>query len=612
MKRKAKQSGSGGRLRLGLLLAIAAALLLVPAVQASAAEPKLNVNIFAQPGASGEVISDPGSPAFMGEPPIACSYPVGGPQGGVCENEMAEPEKGAFAAALKAKLGPGTAFEKWEVVKPGIVATGCKSASLCVPATEGEDIEVNVYFANEVTELRVNIISIKGGGGEVFSPSEAAPFPGTPPIACLLEEGQTETIDVCENEMEELEPGAFGVSLGRVPGPNSVFKKWEVLPPGIVAGGCGGTEGSCIVATEGKDVEVNATFECTVAECPPPKPKHPLTVTKSGSGSGTVTSSPPGINCGVDCDEEYTEGTEVTLSAEAAVGSEFTGWSGSGCSGTGSCEVTMSAAKEVTANFDEEAGPEGPPLTLNIEEGQGTVVSDPAGLECSGAAPKSCLTEAIEAGSVLLTASPAAGYTFLSWKYCDKGGVNGRQCTISLSEAKTVGARFAKTWQLSASKAGAGLGKVQTSPGGILCLFSCSETTAAFREGTEVLVKQTPAKHFHFAEWLGDCTGSGACEVTMGEDHAVEALFAEDPKHLLTLVKSGGGQGTVKSSLAGINCGAVCSEQASAYYQGEVVELTAIPGKGSAFGGWTGAGCSGAGSCTVTMSEAKSVEAEFK
>ncbi len=97
----------------------------------------------------------------------------------------------------------------------------------------------------------------------------------------------------------------------------------------------------------------------------------------------------------------------------------------------------------------------------------------------------------------------------------------------------------------------------------------------------------------------------------MGEDHDVSALFAEDPKHLLTLTKAGGGAGTVKSSVAGINCGATCSSTSAAYYQGEVVELTATPGKGSAFKGWSGAGCSGTGTCSVTISEAREVTAEF-
>jgi hypothetical protein len=76
-----------------------------------------------------------------------------------------------------------------------------------------------------------------------------------------------------------------------------------------------------------------------------------LTVAKSGAGSGTVTSSPAGINCGGDCSESYASGTGVTLTAAAAAGSTFAGWSGA-CSGTGSCAVTMSAARSVTATFN--------------------------------------------------------------------------------------------------------------------------------------------------------------------------------------------------------------------------------------------------------------------
>ncbi|MBL0268180.1 MAG: VCBS repeat-containing protein [Chitinophagaceae bacterium] len=75
-----------------------------------------------------------------------------------------------------------------------------------------------------------------------------------------------------------------------------------------------------------------------------------LTVAKAGTGSGTVTSSPAGINCGLDCSETYAANTVVTLTATRAAGSMFTGWSGA-CSGTGSCVVSMTGAKSVTATF---------------------------------------------------------------------------------------------------------------------------------------------------------------------------------------------------------------------------------------------------------------------
>jgi outer membrane protein assembly factor BamB len=77
-----------------------------------------------------------------------------------------------------------------------------------------------------------------------------------------------------------------------------------------------------------------------------------LTVTKAGTGTGTVTSSPAGINCGSTCSAYFNYGTPVTLTANADTGWTFMGWSGAGCSGLGTCQVTMTTARNVTATFD--------------------------------------------------------------------------------------------------------------------------------------------------------------------------------------------------------------------------------------------------------------------
>ena len=67
------------------------------------------------------------------------------------------------------------------------------------------------------------------------------------------------------------------------------------------------------------------------------------------------------------------------------------------------------------------------------------------------------------------------------------------------------------------------------------------------------------------------------------------------------------GAGTVTSS-AGIDCGAVCTRSFLDY---QSVTLTATEAKGSTFTGWSGA-CTGAtATCTLTMSEARSVIATF-
>ena len=77
-----------------------------------------------------------------------------------------------------------------------------------------------------------------------------------------------------------------------------------------------------------------------------------LSVAKAGIGSGTVTSEIAGIDCGSDCEQSYTSGTDVTLSAVTAYGSGFTGWSGGGCTGTGDCTVNLTTDTTVTATFD--------------------------------------------------------------------------------------------------------------------------------------------------------------------------------------------------------------------------------------------------------------------
>lgn len=80
---------------------------------------------------------------------------------------------------------------------------------------------------------------------------------------------------------------------------------------------------------------------------------HFLRVFKQGSGTGTVTSTPPGIDCGPSCIHAFDEDSMVTLSAVADGGSTFQGWSGSGtgCSGTALCTVTMTDSKNVFAQF---------------------------------------------------------------------------------------------------------------------------------------------------------------------------------------------------------------------------------------------------------------------
>lgn len=87
-------------------------------------------------------------------------------------------------------------------------------------------------------------------------------------------------------------------------------------------------------------------------EVPPPSGSPTQTLNVQSSAGGTVSSSPVGIaGCNATCNASFAEGTVVTLNASAARGFNFSGWSGAGCSGTGTCTVTLSAARSVTAAF---------------------------------------------------------------------------------------------------------------------------------------------------------------------------------------------------------------------------------------------------------------------
>jgi subtilisin family serine protease len=326
-----------------------------------------------------------------------------------------------------------------------------------------------------------------------------------------------------------------------------------------------------------------------------------LTIIKASSGSGTVTSSPVGINCGAVCSADYVKDTVVTLTATPSPGSFFIGWSGAGCTGTGSCVVTMDVAKSVIASFGVQVN--NFLLTVNkTGSGGGTVTSNPAGINCGN----SCSASYPQNSTVTLTATPLAGAIFTGWSGAGCTGTG--TCVVTMDSAKTVTASFSATFVLTVGKVGAGSGTVNSDTGGINCGNSCS---ASYPQNGLVVLTATPASGSVFAGWSGaGCGGTGTCVVTMDSAKTVTATFdMQISNFLLTVNKTGSGTGTVASTSPGINCGVVCSV---AYAPNTIVTLTATPASGSAFTGWSGEGCSGTGNCVVTMNAAKTVAATFK
>jgi len=87
----------------------------------------------------------------------------------------------------------------------------------------------------------------------------------------------------------------------------------------------------------------------TVFKVNPTGPQNfPLTVVFFGNG--TVTGS--GVDCSANCATWVSPGTAFTLTATPSANGSFVGWVAPPCSGTGTCNVTVSSAQTVGATFD--------------------------------------------------------------------------------------------------------------------------------------------------------------------------------------------------------------------------------------------------------------------
>lgn len=95
-----------------------------------------------------------------------------------------------------------------------------------------------------------------------------------------------------------------------------------------------------------------------------------LTVTVSGNGK--VTSNPPGIVCGAVCRMEVDPGTKVTLTAETTDPYTQSVWKGC-TSWNDSCEVTVTAAQDITVYWAREMRPK----LVKIPKGSFTMGSPP-------------------------------------------------------------------------------------------------------------------------------------------------------------------------------------------------------------------------------------------
>jgi hypothetical protein len=220
----------------------------------------------------------------------------------------------------------------------GLTSVSCASASLCAAVTTTGAI-TSFDPASTVPPLVLTSGSLPAGAVEVpYEADVVQAAGGTPPY---------------QWSATGLPPGlAIDQASGRISGTPMTAVCVQSPCPQPAA-----TYTPTITVTDSHGTEASSPLTIALAAR-----ISALNVTTTGGGSGEVNSTPAGINaCGTPtggCEASYDEGTVVTLTAQAAAGSEFAGWSG-GCSGAGACQVTVGAGAAPTARF-EKAPPANP------------------------------------------------------------------------------------------------------------------------------------------------------------------------------------------------------------------------------------------------------------
>lgn len=214
----------------------------------------------------------------------------------------------------------------------------------------------------------------------------------------------------CEVEF----PLESAVVLAARPASGATFAGWS-------GGTCGGAT-RCALRLGG-DTTITARFRRA--------PPGTATLRIKPPTNGTVTSDPSGIACPQTCERPFETGTRVTLTAAPAEGFTFSEWSDD-CSGADRCVVTMTADRNVGASFVTTPTPT-VDVTVTVS-GDGSVTSEPAGIDCGQA----CTASFVAGDPLVLSASPG----LLTWGGACAGAPSGSPCTFTPQANASVTADF--------------------------------------------------------------------------------------------------------------------------------------------------------------------------
>jgi uncharacterized repeat protein (TIGR02543 family) len=284
---------------------------------------------------------------------------------------------------------------------------------------------------------------------------------------------------------------------------------------------------------------------------------YALTTSVAGGVGGTVSTN-PGLSA-------YPVSTGVLLTANAAVGYTFSGWTGDYTSTANPLPITMDTNRNVVANFSTVSTCT---LTINIV-GSGTVTPAAGTYNC---------------GTVIhFVATPSAGYTFTSFSGDFNSLDDPSDFTISSNATVTVEFDPINYCSLTITAAN---GSVSPGSGNFTC-------------GTEVKLQATANSGYAFSGYTGDInTTANPATIQLNQNTNVTANFTAGSSCTLTSSVTSGSGSIVPSS--------------GSWACGTVIAIEADPASKYTFTGWGGALAGSVTSpTTLTMSANESVSAAF-